>query len=76
MIRKRIQIAGIKDAKAITAQHVTIEEASPEDVSKINVKDIEIHPIGYVRNSLSSYYLLGNHFTIKIKSIKLSASNN
>ncbi len=72
--QKRIQVAGIKDAKAVTAQHVTIERASSEDISKINVKDIEIRPVGYIHNPLSSYYLLGNHFTIKIKSIKLTKS--
>lgn len=68
--QKKIEIAGIKDAKAITAQHVTIEGTSIEDVSKVNVKDLKVCPIGYIHNSLSSFYLLGNHFTIKIKSIK------
>jgi len=64
-----IQIAGIKDAKAVTAQHVTIDGASMEDVLKVNVKDIQLYAIGYVREALSTYYLLGNHFTIKIKAI-------
>jgi len=68
--QRRIQIAGIKDARAITAQHLTIEDASIEDVSKVNVKDIQLYPIGYLREALSLYYLLGNIFTIKIKAIK------
>jgi len=68
--QKRIQIAGIKDAKAITAQHLTIEDGLIEDASKVNVKDIQIYPIGYLREVLSLYYLLGNSFTIKIKAIK------
>ena len=67
--QRRIQIAGIKDAKAITAQHITIENQLIEDISKINVKDIQIYPVGYIREALSLYYLLGNHFTINIKSI-------
>ncbi len=66
----RVQIAGIKDAKAVTAQHLTIEGCSFEVVSKIDIKDIQIHPIGYVREALSTFYLLGNHFTISIKNIK------
>jgi tRNA pseudouridine13 synthase len=45
-----------------------------EDASKVTVKDIEIRPVGYVHEKLSPYYLLGNHFTIKIKAIKHSES--
>ena len=66
----RIQIAGIKDAKAITAQHLTIENGLMEDASKVNVKDTQLYPVGYLREALSLYYLLGNCFTIKIKTIK------
>ena len=66
----RIQFAGIKDAKAVTAQHITVENVSMEDIAKVNVKDIEVRLVGYVREQLSLYYLLGNNFTITIKSIK------
>src|SRR3972149_1748915 len=45
-----------------------------EDISKVNVKDIEIRPVGYVRDKLSLYYLLGNNFTIRIQAIKGSES--
>jgi tRNA pseudouridine13 synthase len=69
--QRRIQIAGIKDAKAITAQHLTVEDGSTEVASKVNVKDIQLYPVGYVREALSLYYLLGNYFKIKIQSIKL-----
>jgi tRNA pseudouridine13 synthase len=61
-----IQIAGIKDAKAITAQHISIENVSFEEAAKVNIKDITVRPIGYVRNPLSLFFLLGNSFTIKI----------
>ncbi|MGB8779484.1 MAG: tRNA pseudouridine(13) synthase TruD [Candidatus Bathyarchaeia archaeon] len=66
----RIQIAGIKDAKALTAQHVTIEDVAIEDVQKLRLKDIEVRPIGYLRTELSSYYLLGNSFQVRIKNVK------
>ncbi len=72
--QRRIQIAGIKDAKAITAQHLTIEDGLIEDASKVNVKDIQIYPVGYLREALSLFYLLGNIFTIKIKAIKYKES--
>jgi tRNA pseudouridine13 synthase len=70
-----ILIAGIKDARAITAQHITVDAGLMEDASKVNVKDIQIIPVGYVREALSTYYLLGNSFTIKIKAIKLLQSD-
>jgi tRNA pseudouridine13 synthase len=72
--QRRTQIAGIKDAKAITAQHLTIEDGLIEDASKVNLKDIQIYPIGYLREALSLFYLLGNIFTIKIKAIKYKES--
>jgi len=69
---KRVQFAGIKDAKAVTAQHITVEDVSAEEIQKVRVKDIEIYPIGYFRSKLSSYYLLGNHFHITIRAISHS----
>ena len=65
----RIQIAGIKDAKAITAQHVTIEGVLAEEAAKIQFKDIQLRPIGYFREQLCSFYLLGNNFKITLKAI-------
>ena len=66
---KHIQIAGIKDAKAVTAQHITVEGVSAEDLQKVHLEDIEIRPIDYFRSKLSSYYLLENHFHITIGAI-------
>ncbi|HKZ87774.1 MAG TPA: tRNA pseudouridine(13) synthase TruD [Candidatus Bathyarchaeia archaeon] len=67
--QERISIAGIKDAKAVTAQHITIEGVSVEEALKVHVKDVELRPIGYFHEQLSSYFLLGNHFGIRIKSL-------
>ncbi len=71
----RVQFAGIKDAKAVTAQHITLENISMEDAGKIDIKEISVHPIGYVRNMLSLFYLLGNNFTITIKAINGSEAS-
>ncbi|HLN90179.1 MAG TPA: tRNA pseudouridine(13) synthase TruD, partial [Candidatus Binatia bacterium] len=68
----RIQFAGIKDAKAVTAQHITIENVSMEDAAKVNVKDVVVRPVGYVRETLSLFYLLGNSFSITVKTIRES----
>lgn len=68
----RIQTGGLKDAKAATAQHITIEGISPEEAQKVEIKDIELRPVGYFRSKLSSYYLLGNNFHVTISSINHS----
>jgi len=65
----RFQIAGIKDAKATTKQHITIEGILAEEVAKVHVKDIKIHPVGYVHRKISPYFLLGNNFHITIRTI-------
>ncbi|HMK95646.1 MAG TPA: tRNA pseudouridine(13) synthase TruD [Candidatus Limnocylindrales bacterium] len=66
----RIQIAGIKDAKAVTAQHLTVDGGLLEDAARVHVKDLQVIPVGYVHEALSTYYLLGNYFTIRIKTIR------
>jgi tRNA pseudouridine13 synthase len=68
----QVQVAGIKDAKAVTAQHVTIEGVAAEDVQKLHLKDIDVCPIGYLRTRLSAYHLLGNNFHVRIKNVRHS----
>lgn len=72
---RRMQIAGIKDTRAVTAQHITIEGASAEEIRRVHVKDVKAHPIGYIHNELSSYYLFGNGFRIVVRSMSHSKSN-
>ncbi|MEM2337497.1 MAG: tRNA pseudouridine(13) synthase TruD [Candidatus Bathyarchaeia archaeon] len=69
---RQISIAGIKDANAVTAQHITVESVTKEDLQKIHVKDLEIHPIRYFNVKLSPHYLRGNHFKITIRAINYS----
>lgn len=69
---RRVQFAGIKDAKAVTAQHITVEDVSAEEIQKVQAEDIEIYPIGYFRNKVSSYYLLGNRFHVTIRALSHS----
>jgi tRNA pseudouridine13 synthase len=70
----QVQFAGLKDTRAITAQHMTIEGGTADEVSKVKVKDIELRPVGYVRNGLSQFYLLGNSFRVRISGIGHSES--
>lgn len=72
--QNRVQFAGIKDAKAITAQHITIENISIEEAAKVDITDVKVVPIGYVREMLSLFHLLGNSFTIIIKDAQIPQS--
>jgi tRNA pseudouridine13 synthase len=71
--QSQVQIAGIKDAKAVTAQHVTVEGVTAEEAAKFRYRDIELRSLGYFREALSSFYLLGNSFRIIIRNIALPA---
>jgi tRNA pseudouridine13 synthase len=66
---KQFCFAGIKDAKAVTAQHITIEGITAKDIQRVQAKDIAVRPIGYLRNKLSSYFLFGNNFHITIRAM-------
>jgi tRNA pseudouridine13 synthase len=70
----RIQFAGLKDTKAITAQYVTLEGLAAQEIRRIHVKDIELRPVGYLHNGLSQFYLLGNSFHVRITGISHSES--
>ena len=66
---ERIQIAGIKDTKAITAQHISISRTIPEQISKIKIKDITLYPLHFSDEKIHSGTLYGNHFNITIRAV-------
>ena len=66
---KRVQIAGIKDAHAITAQHISISQIKPKQISHIRIKGVTLQPIRFSENPVFSRLLLGNRFRIRIRSI-------
>jgi tRNA pseudouridine13 synthase len=68
----KVQIGGIKDARATTAQYITIENVLPRDVETLQIKDLHVCPIGYIRKKMSSYFLFGNSFRIVISGIEHS----
>jgi len=71
---KRIRIAGIKDAKAFTAQHISIRGVTPERVLRVKIKDITLHPLRFSDERVYSQLLLGNQFHITIRTISHSSS--
>lgn len=66
---RHIQIAGLKDAQAITAQHVSIRNITAEHVEHVKIRDIDLQALCYVDKPLSSSLLFGNHFHIVVRDI-------
>ncbi len=71
---KRIRIAGMKDAKALTAQHISLQGVAPAKASQVTIKDITLHPLRFSDRRIFSQLLLGNQFQIVIRGISHSAS--
>ena len=71
---KRVQIAGIKDAKALTAQHISIRGVTSERVSRVKIKDIELRPMRFSNEKVYSRLLFGNKFHTLIRAISHSSS--
>ena len=70
----RIRIAGIKDARALTAQHITISRITPAEIPQLKIQDITLRPLYYSNRKLSSKLLLGNQFHILIRGIPHAAN--
>ncbi len=68
-----IHIAGIKDTKAVTAQHISIGRVTHEQVSRVKLRDINLYPLRFVNEKIHSGLLLGNHFRIVIRAIAHSS---
>ncbi len=66
---RRIQIAGIKDKKAMTAQHISIENIRVEKLKRIQVNGIRVYPLHYSSNMIFPHMSFGNAFRITIRSI-------
>ena len=69
---KDVHIAGIKDAKAITAQHISIKGITPEQAAKVKVEGLLLVPLRFQNFKISAYHLYGNRFTITVRSISHS----
>ena len=67
-----IHMAGIKDTRAITAQHISLKNVGWKDLEKVRLEGVMLQPVGYSHRPVSPHILLGNHFHITIRNIQLS----
>jgi tRNA pseudouridine13 synthase len=67
--QKRIRFAGIKDTKALTAQHISLQSVSPSKVLDVQIKDINVYPQRYSKERVYSQLIKGNRFHITVRDI-------
>lgn len=67
--QKRIRFAGIKDTKALTAQHISIQNMSPTNLLDLQIKDITVYPKRFSRERMYSKLIKGNRFHITVRGI-------
>jgi tRNA pseudouridine13 synthase len=72
--QERIQIAGIKDARALTAQHVSIGRMLPEQVTHVKFGNPWLNPLRFSNEKIHSNLLFGNQFHITLRGINYSLS--
>jgi tRNA pseudouridine13 synthase len=68
-----IGYAGIKDARAVTSQMLSVEGVSPEAVTALDLPHIQVLWAKRHRNRLKIGHLSGNRFTIRIRGVNGSA---
>jgi tRNA pseudouridine13 synthase len=67
--QKRIRFAGIKDTKAVTAQHISLQNVSASKVLDLQIKDITVYPQRFSRDRMYSQLIKGNRFHITMRGI-------
>jgi tRNA pseudouridine13 synthase len=70
----RIHIGGIKDARALTAQHVSVSRMLPEQIGKIETPKLRLYPLWFSNEKMHSDLLFGNQFHITIRALEHSES--
>jgi tRNA pseudouridine13 synthase len=67
--QKRVRFAGIKDTKALTAQHISLQNVSIDKVLNLQIKDIKLYPLRFSRERIYSQLIKGNRFHITVRGI-------
>jgi len=68
-----IGYAGLKDARAVTRQLISIEGANPQRVESLDLPGIKILWVNRHRNKLKLGHLAGNRFTLRVRGVTREA---
>ncbi|MCC7576958.1 MAG: tRNA pseudouridine(13) synthase TruD [Methanomethylovorans sp.] len=72
--QKRIGFAGTKDKRAVTTQRISIFDIPETTIEKINIKDVQMTPLGRYRRAVELGDLRGNIFQITIRDIDIDTT--
>jgi len=72
--QERIQIGGIKDARALTAQHISIGRMFPDQVAQLTFSNLWLYPLRFSNEKIHSNLLFGNQFHIIVRAINHASS--
>lgn len=70
--RKQFGFAGNKDKRALTEQKISVFGVQPDQLSSLDIKDVEILNIEKTRKKIRLGNLYGNTFSINIRNIDLN----
>ena len=65
--RRDIGYAGLKDARAVTRQWLSIEHVDPEQIEKLQIARMKVLEVDRHGNKLRLGHLVGNRFVIKVR---------
>ena len=65
--RHEIGHAGLKDARAVTRQWMSVEHVEPDQVAALEIPRMRVLEVTRHTNKLRLGHLKGNHFTIKVR---------
>ncbi len=66
---RHIGLAGMKDARGVTVQTLSLEHADAERIKKLEIPRIAILDVSHHTNKLKVGHLRGNHFTIRMRDV-------
>jgi tRNA pseudouridine13 synthase len=67
--RRNIGYAGLKDARAVTRQWISIEHIDPERLTQLHETGIEVCQIQRHANKIKMGHLAGNRFIVRIRNL-------
>jgi tRNA pseudouridine13 synthase len=68
-----IGYAGLKDARAVTRQFISVEGVTPEHAHSLQVEGVRVLTADRHRNKLKLGHLAGNRFTVRIRGVEATA---
>lgn len=70
-LSRDVGLAGLKDARGVTIQTLSLEHADPEAIKHLEIPRIRVLSVTRHRNKLKIGHLRGNRFRIKLRQVDL-----